>query len=129
MSPAARRDQVDTSLASHARFGPQKPTAVLRVFEIMVGVTFSHLPAGVMTQASGSEGGYPWDIRWITHCRRASLGHKIGSPDAVCPIFSADVILMGCECQPNKVGVLEVAFQGFGCKDATAVTEVSIFEA
>ena len=40
MQPAARRERADISLASNPRFGPQKPTEVLRVFKIMVGFVF-----------------------------------------------------------------------------------------
>ena len=57
--------------------------AILRVFDIMVGVIFFHLPAGVMTRAIGVEGGAQWDIRWSTCRRRATLGHKRGSLDAL----------------------------------------------
>ena len=59
MVPAARRDQEDTSLALNHRFGPQKPTMVLRFFGIMSGVIFFHLPNGVIKRASGVEGGHP----------------------------------------------------------------------
>ena len=45
MAQAAQREQTDTSLASNPRFGPQKPTAVLRVFDIIVGVMFSTSPS------------------------------------------------------------------------------------
>ena len=45
MAPAAWRERADTSLDSNPRFVPQKPTAVLRIFEIMVGVIFPHLTA------------------------------------------------------------------------------------
>ena len=38
MAPAAQRDRVGTSLSYNPRFVPQKPTAVLRVFQIMVGI-------------------------------------------------------------------------------------------
>ena len=63
MAPAARREHADTSLASNRRFGLQKPTSVLRVFKIMVGFMFYHLPVRVMTRASGVEGGALWDLR------------------------------------------------------------------
>ena len=62
----------------------------------MVGVMFSHLPSGVMTQVSGVEGGARWDLRWSTRRRRAALGHKRVSLDALCVIFtSPDAVLMG----------------------------------
>ena len=40
MESAARIEREDTSLASSFRYGPQKPTVVLRVFKIMLGVMF-----------------------------------------------------------------------------------------
>ena len=43
--------------------------------------------------------------------------------------FPPDAVLMGRECQHDKVGGLEVAFCGCGHKDAAAATEVNIFEA
>ena len=47
MAITKRRERADTSLASNPTFVPQKPTAVLRNFDIMVGVMF------LMTRASG----------------------------------------------------------------------------
>ena len=44
MAPAAQRGRDDNSFASKPSFGPQNPTLVLRVFEIMVGVIFSTTP-------------------------------------------------------------------------------------
>ena len=38
-------------------------------------------------RASGVEGGAPWALRWSTLHSRSALGHKIGSPDALCPII------------------------------------------
>ena len=38
MVPPAQRDWADMSLASNPRLGPQKPTAFLRVFDIVVGL-------------------------------------------------------------------------------------------
>ena len=84
MEPLAWREQVDKSLALNPRFGPQKPMEILRFFEIMVGVMFSHLPAGVMTRASGVEGGAPWDLRCSTCGRMAALENERGSPDTLC---------------------------------------------
>ena len=86
MEPAVHREQTDTSLYYNPRFGLQRPTAVLRVFNIMVGVMYLYLPAGVMARASGVEEGALWDIRWISCRRRNVLGDKRGSPDALCPI-------------------------------------------
>ena len=86
-SPAVRRERLDMSLTSNPRFGPQKPTMVLRVFEIMIEVMFPHLPAVFMMQGSGVEGGPPWALRGSTRWRRAVLGHKSGSPDAFFPIY------------------------------------------
>ena len=40
MAPAAQRDRVDASLSYNPRFVLQKPTAVLSVFQIMVGIIF-----------------------------------------------------------------------------------------
>ena len=65
MAPAARRERAETSLASNPRFGPKKPTLVLRVFEIIVGF-FSNISARVMTRASGVEGGALWALMWGT---------------------------------------------------------------
>ena len=88
VEPSAWRNQADTPLDLNPRFGLQKPTLVLRVFEIMVGVVFSHLLTGVMPRASGVEGGSPWALKWSTYWRRAVLGHNRGSPDVLCPFFS-----------------------------------------
>ena len=44
MTPMNLREWEDTPLASNTRFGMQKPTAILRVFEIMVGVIFPTSP-------------------------------------------------------------------------------------
>ena len=84
MAPAAWRERLDTSLDLNPKFGPQKSTAVLRFFDIMVG--FFHLPDRVVTWDSGMEGGALWDLGWSTRRRRSALGRKIGSPDAFCPI-------------------------------------------
>ena len=62
MEPAARKDQVETSLASNPRFGLQNLTAVLRVLEIIVGFIFFRLPVGVMTRAEAVEGGVLFTI-------------------------------------------------------------------
>ena len=72
MTPVARRERDDMSLTSNPRFGPQEPTAVLKVFEIMVEVLFSHLPTGGTTQNSEMEGGSPWSLRCST--RRSRTG-------------------------------------------------------
>ena len=83
-----------------------------------------------MTRASGVEGGAPWDVRWSTRWRRATLGHKRGSLDALCTISPPpDAVLLGCEHRGDKVGSLEVAFRGCGHKEATASSEGSIFKA
>ena len=63
MAPAARKEHADTSLASNCRFGLQKTMAVLRVFEIIVGFMFYHLPVRFMKRANGVEGGALWDLR------------------------------------------------------------------
>ena len=47
----------------------------------------------------------------------------------VSTISPPDAVLLGCECQRDKVGGLEVARRGCGRKDAAAATEVSIFKA
>ena len=57
MAPAAWRERAETSLALNHRFSPQKPTAILMAFKIMVGVIFFHLPAIVMNQNSKVDGG------------------------------------------------------------------------
>ena len=44
MEPSARTEQAYIYLASNPRFGPQKPAAVLRFFEIMVRFIFSTYP-------------------------------------------------------------------------------------
>ena len=77
----------EMSLASNPMFGPQKPTAILRIFDIMVGVMFSHLPTRVMTWASRVEGGDPRSLRCITCQRKDALGHNRGSLDDLCLIF------------------------------------------
>ena len=87
MAPSTLREWGDMSLALNPRFGLQKPTAVLRVFNITVGVMFSHLPTIVMTQVIGVEGDTQWDLRCSTYRRRAALGHKKGLPYALCQIF------------------------------------------
>ena len=103
MELAARMERADTYLDYNPRFFLQKSTAVLRVFEIMVGVIFFHLPAGVMTRASGVEGGALRDVRWSTCRRRATLGHKSGSPDALFTITHPhDAVYLGFECQNGK---------------------------
>ena len=56
---AERRDQDNMSLSFNTRFVPQKPTAVLRVFKIMVGVKIFHLPIRVMMRDSRVKGGTP----------------------------------------------------------------------
>ena len=130
MEPASQREQADTSLDSNTRFGLQKTTAVLGVFEIMERVMFFHLPARVMTQASGVEGGAPWSIMWSTCRRRAALGQNRGSTDDLCHIPPpTDAVLLGRERPRDKVGGLEVAFRGCDYKNIAAATEGSIFKA
>ena len=109
----------------HPRFSPQNPTVVLRVFEIMVGVMFFHLPSGVMTQDIGVEGGAPCDLGWSIHRSRDALGHKRGSLDALCMIFTPLTPLL---CVAN-FSVKNMACRVNGRKDAAAATEGSIFEA
>ena len=58
----------------------------------------------------------------------AALGHKRGSHDALCTIFSPDAVLLGRERQCDKVGRLEVACHGCGHKDAADATVGSIFD-
>ena len=43
-------------------------------------------------------------------------------------IFLLDAIILGCELQRDKVGGLEFACCGCGCKYAADETEVSVFE-
>ena len=62
--------------------------AVLRVFEITVGVIFSHRPTGFIMRASGVDGSAQWALRWSTHQRRVALGNNNGYPDALYPIFT-----------------------------------------
>ena len=57
MAITKRRERADTSLASNPSFDLQNPTAVLRVFKIIVEVVIFNLLTGVMAQASGVEGG------------------------------------------------------------------------
>ena len=102
MSPLVQRDWVGTSLDSNTRFGLQKPTSVLRVLYIMVGVMFFHIPTGVITWANGMEGGAPWALRWIIHRRRSALGHNSGSPDSLCPIFPG-AVLLGCQRHRDEI--------------------------
>ena len=83
MSPAVRRERADTSLTSNTKFGLQKPMEVLRVFKIMVGVIFSHIPAGVVMRASGVEGDDLWALGWTASKRRADFGHKRGYTDTL----------------------------------------------
>ena len=123
-----RREQSDKAMYSNPRFFLQKPTEVFRVFYIMVEVCFFHLPIGVMTWASGVEGGAPLAIRCSTFRRRSALGNKSGSPDALYTIFFPDNILLFCECQHDKFYGLEVAFSVCGPKDAAAATEGDVFE-
>ena len=60
----------------------------------------------------------------------AALGHKRGSPDALCPITPPpDAGLMGCERQIDEISGLEVTCRGCGRKDSVAVTEGSLFKA
>ena len=56
MASVVGRVRTETSLDSNPRLGPQKPTVLLRVFNIMVGVMFFHLPDGFITQANGVQG-------------------------------------------------------------------------
>ena len=95
-SPATQSEWAETSLASNSNFGPQKPTAVFRVFDIMLGVMFSHLPTGFITRASGVQSTL-WDLRRSTCRRRAALGHNRVSPDALCLILlpmTPDVVMV-----------------------------------
>ena len=132
MTPAVRREWEDTFLASNPSFVPQKPTSVLRVFDIMVEVIFSHLPVRVMTRDSGLEGVDPWALRWSPRGTRSTLGKKRGYTESLCttpPLPPPDAVILGCERQHDKVGGLEVACCGCGCKDSASATEDSIFEA
>ena len=88
----------------------------------MLGVMFFHLPAGFMMWGSGVHGDAPWDLRWSTCWRRAALGHHIGSPDALCPIFFPDAVILGYERQCDEVGGLEVACHVCGHNNSVAVT-------
>ena len=88
---------------------------------------FFHPPAEVMTQAHGVERRAPWGLRWGTLQIRATLGHKQGLMEALCPICFPRTVLLGCERQHDKVGGFKVAFCGLGCKDAVAAPEDSIF--
>ena len=44
IAPEVRKEQVETSLALNLRKVPRNVTAVFNVLEILVGVTFLHLP-------------------------------------------------------------------------------------
>ena len=125
MAPAAQRDLVETSLASNPRFVPQKIMAVLRVFEIMV--VFFSPPCRSHDAGPWVERRAPWGLRWGTLQIRATLGHKQGLMEALCPICFPRTVLLGCERQHDKVGGFKVAFCGLGCKDAVAAPEDSIF--
>ena len=56
MVPVVQENWANMSFASNYRFGLQKPTAVMRVFDIMVGIMFFHLPAVVIMRTSGWKG-------------------------------------------------------------------------
>ena len=101
MVPVLLEKRANMSFDYNPRFGSQKPMAVLRVFEIMVGVMFFHLPAVVITQTSG----------W----RRAPHGLSVGASAGyeppwgtiegllmVCVLsFSPGTVPLGCERQPD----------------------------
>ena len=87
MAHAAQGDQAEISLDSNPRFWPQNLTVVLRVLEIIVGVMFSHLPAGAMNGARGVEGDLFFYLRCSTHQIRVYFGHSSGSPEALRQIF------------------------------------------
>ena len=61
-------------------------TAVLVVFEIVVGGIFSHHPVGILTRARGMEGVVLLSLGWRTRQSNATFGHINGSPEAVWPI-------------------------------------------
>ena len=91
MVPEAQRKRVDTSLDANPRLGLQKPTAVLRVFNIIARVIFFHLPARVITQASGVE-------------RGRSMGSRLNHPlEEVSNLFPPAYGLLGCEHQRGVV--------------------------
>ena len=115
MSPAARRERVDTFLALSNIFVQQRPMAVLRVFKVMVGVMFSTYPSelcydivgcrGLPRGISGGSpirGGTPWSTREV---------HLM-----LCVLFFPDADLLGHECQRDKVCKLEVSFCDCGHK-------------
>ena len=118
-----------TYLASNPRFGPYKSMVVLRFLEIMVGVIFFHITSGVMNCSSGVEGGVPWALRWITCRRRAALGHNSGSPDALCPIFLSDSVILGHERQCDEICSLEISFSKCGRKYAMDADRGGFFKA
>ena len=87
MSPAAQRAQVETSLASNPRFGPQNITTVLRVLNIIVGVIFLHHPSGVMTRSMGVAGAALLALIYRTRQSRAVLGAQEWVARGFWPIF------------------------------------------
>ena len=124
MTPVSQREWEDTSLDSKPRFGPQKPMAVLRVFEIMAGVMFSHHPAGAMMWVSKVEGVALWSLNWSTRRSKAALGV---SGQLLSDLSPPDAVLLGCELQRDKVGGLGVACHGCSHKGTMTGTEVIIF--
>ena len=78
--------------------------------------------SGVEVAPRGISGGAPVRVGqpWVTIEGLRTPCVRSPPPDAV---------LLSCECQRDKVGGLEVARRGCGCKDGAAATEVSIFKA
>ena len=96
MAPAAGSDRAETSLASNTRSRPQKFIAVLIFLEIVVGVVLFHRPIGVLMRDRGVELVAEFFPRWSVHQRRATLIHRSGSPEALCPIyFPSRLFLLG----------------------------------
>ena len=62
-------------------------TVFLRVFDIIFGVMFFHLPDRFIIQYRVVEGGAILSYRWSLFLIMASLGHRSGYPEALCPIF------------------------------------------
>ena len=80
IAPEVRKEQVETSLALNLRKVPRNVTAVFNVLEILVGVTFLHLPL-VHYQPRAEVEVTPFVQRWRMQKTKYALGRRRGYLD------------------------------------------------
>ena len=92
IAPEFRKEQVETSLALNLRKVPRNVTAVFNVLEILVGVTFLHLPL-VHYQPRSEVEVTPFVQRWRMQKTKYALGRRRGYLDAPLHITSPHTLL------------------------------------